>query len=189
MLQELLASITRMTRDIGNIAGVIEKNVKSAHAITDVIQRRRQLDRWESLLEKTSGISRGHIDALRTMKNTAEQLKLYPAANTRASSEARQMLANIAREAVDIKEYLEQYHGDLIFEKHELYDNLVTALYARGRISEAFGREVLSFDRSSPGEITEILAGYERMIGSMESYRSELARVVAGTDKEIRRKK
>jgi hypothetical protein len=188
MLQELLASITRMTRDIGNIAGVIERREVSArdHRCHSEAQTTRQMG---ILAGKTSGISRGHIDALRTMKNTAEQLKLYPAANTRASSEARQMLANIAREAVDIKEYLEQYHGDLIFEKHELYDNLVTALYAHGRISEAFDREVLSFDRNSPGEITEILAGYERMIGSMESYRSELARVVAGTDKEIWRKK
>ena len=56
---------------------------------------------------------------------------------------------------MDIKEYLEQYHGDLIFERHRLYDELLAALYARTKIYKSFDREILAFAKAKK-EVTRV---------------------------------
>ena len=179
MLGEFIGGLEKMTAAVTNLVGTVEKNVKSGYEISDMVKGRRQLEKWTSVLEMLQQMQSIQTDVPGTIRHLAARLSDDAKKNIEASKTLREMLSRVADNADRIKKFLQEFHGDLIFENHQLYDDLIRSLSARTEFADTFNRTNLTFDRASTSELKRIADLYENLFDTMRDHRMSLAKFVS----------
>ncbi|HEX8164967.1 MAG TPA: hypothetical protein VF601_04170 [Beijerinckiaceae bacterium] len=176
MLEELVIACEKTAAAITNIAGIVEKNIRSAYEISDYIKARRQLNLWTRLLwkiESLYGLQRSIPESLRVI---AEQI--LPRNEEYARYELAKAFDEIACFAGEVKKLLQDSRNELIFENVRLYDDLLTGMNFRIKFFEILEREQFTVHQGAVPTLLRLAEVYEEMIRKLQGNRDSLAELV-----------
>ena len=155
-----------------NLTSVVDKNLDTAYKIKDKHQARRQHYDWVKLLDLIMQIAKPNFNVADKLSSLARKLKRGEDIK-KTQTELRTELQAIAVTAAAAREFLTDFHGDLIYKDHKLYDDLLSTLQQREMFAQQFSQNSFQPTPEMADQIAHIAELYYELIQRLYSNRRE----------------
>jgi hypothetical protein len=132
-----------------------------------------------SLADRLLAISVFQVSVPLTIRSVANELADDPDHNKELTERLASILRRLGDDIDPISEFLKQFHGDMAFEKVELYLELIRSLEMRKKVVEHFNNPTLIVDKSSAGTLLRIADAYDALVKHLRQHVKELGAYIS----------
>jgi hypothetical protein len=192
-LDQMLAGVQALLKEVTNIVGLIDKNVASIYRLKNRIRRQRELQKLRRVLFDLNMLAHQQLQLPDIMESVANLLdgKLvgYEANYVQRQYEydLEQAFGQVLENVVACREFLEHERPEFLERQPEIYDRIKEALYKREQLVSKRTRyrqaSKALLKKSDAAKLRTLATEYRSLIENMSGYRDRLAKYVDRKDR------